>query len=69
MLVIVILLVVCLLAYLLIRSNADKLDTTESDGPNAAMGNVTESVLETETETVSAEETEADTETAETTQP
>lgn len=61
MLVIVLLLAVCILAYVLISKNADKLESTESDGPNAAIGNVTESVLETQTEEVSATETVTDT--------
>ena len=41
-----------------ISKNAGKLDSTENDGPNASMGNVTESVLETETETESVLATE-----------
>lgn len=53
MLVVVILLVICVVAYIFISKNAGKLDSTENDGPNASMGNVTESVLETETETES----------------
>ena len=53
MLVVVILLV----AYIFISKNAGKLDSTENDGPNASMGNVTESVLETETESVQTTET------------
>ena len=57
MLVVVILLVICVLAYVLISRNAGKLESTENDGPNASMENVTESVLETETESVSATET------------
>ena len=52
MLVVVILLVICVVAYIFISKNAGKLDSTENDGPNASMGNVTESVLETETESV-----------------
>ena len=48
---VVILLVICVVAYIFISKNAGKLDSTENDGPNASMGNVTESVLETETET------------------
>ncbi len=47
MLVVVILLVICVVAYIFISKNAGKLDSTENDGPNASMGNVTESVLET----------------------
>lgn len=46
MLVVVILLVICVVAYIFISKNAGKLDSTENDGPNASMGNVTESVLE-----------------------
>ena len=60
MLVVVILLVVCVFAYIFISKNAGKLDSTESDGPNASMGNVTESV--------SATENAADTEVTETTE-
>ena len=52
MLVVVILLVICVVAYIFISKNAGKLDSTENDGPNASMGNVTESVLETETERI-----------------
>ena len=52
MLVVVILLVICVVAYIFISKNAGKLDSTENDGPNASMGNVTESVLETETESL-----------------
>ena len=48
MLVVVILLVICVVAYIFISKNAGKLDSTENDGPNASMGNVTESVLETD---------------------
>ena len=44
--------------YIFISKNAGKLDSTENDGPNASMGNVTESVLETETETESVLATE-----------
>lgn len=44
MLVVVILLVICVVAYIFISKNAGKLDSTENDGPNASMGNVTESV-------------------------
>ena len=51
-------LVVVILAYIFISKNAGKLDSTENDGPNASMGNVTESVLETETETESVLATE-----------
>ena len=58
MLVVVILLVICVFAYIFISKNAGKLDSTENDGPNASMGNVTESVLETETETESVLATE-----------
>lgn len=58
MLVVVILLVICVVAYIFISKNAGKLDSTENDGPNASMGNVTESVLETETETESVLATE-----------
>lgn len=61
MLVVIILLIVCVVAYVLISHNAGKLESTESDGPNASMGNVTESVLETQTETESATETVTDT--------
>ena len=43
MLVVVILLVICVVAYIFISKNAGKLDSTENDGPNASMGNVTES--------------------------
>lgn len=57
MLVVVILLVICVVAYIFISKNAGKLDSTENDGPNASMGNVTESVLETETESVQTTET------------
>ena len=57
MLVVVILLI-CVVAYIFISKNAGKLDSTENDGPNASMGNVTESVLETETETESVLATE-----------
>lgn len=57
MLVVVILLVICVFAYIFISKNAGKPDSTENDGPNASMGNVTESVLETETESVLATET------------
>ena len=53
MLVVVILLVICVVAYIFISKNAGKLDSTENDGPN-----VTESVLETETETESVLATE-----------
>ena len=49
MLVVVILLVICVVAYIFISKNAGKLDS---------MGNVTESVLETETETESVLATE-----------
>ena len=52
------LLVICVVAYIFISKNAGKLDSTENDGPNASMGNVTESVLETETETESVLATE-----------
>lgn len=48
---------ICVVAYIFIQ-NAGKLDSTENDGPNASMGNVTESVLETETETESVLATE-----------
>ena len=58
MLVVVILLVSCVFAYIFFNKNAGKLDSTENDGPNASMGNVTESVLETETETESVLATE-----------
>ena len=58
MLVVVILLVICVVAYIFISNNAGELDSTENDGPNASMGNVTESVLETETETESVLATE-----------
>ena len=58
MLVVVILLVICVVAYIFISKNAGKLDSAENDGPNASMGNVTESVLETETETESVLATE-----------
>lgn len=58
MLVVVILLVLCVVAYIFISKNAGKPDSTENDGPNASMGNVTESVLETETETESVLATE-----------
>ena len=57
MLVVVILLVICVVTYIFISKNAGKLDSTENDGPNASMGNVTESVLETETESVQTTET------------
>ena len=57
-LLVVILLVICVVAYIFISKNAGKLDSTENDGPNASMGNVTESVLETETETESVLATE-----------
>ncbi len=57
MLVVVILLVICVVAYIFISKNAGKPDSAENDGPNASMGNVTESVLETETESVLATET------------
>lgn len=57
MLVVVILLVICVVAYIFISKNAGKPDSTENDGPNASMGNVTESVLETETESVQTTET------------
>ena len=60
MLVVVILLVICVVAYIFISKNAGKLDSTENDGPNASMGNVTESVLETETESVQTTETTED---------
>ena len=40
MLVVVILLVICVVAYIFISKNAGKLDSTENDGPNASMGNV-----------------------------
>ena len=56
MLVVVILLVICVVA-IFYQQNAGKLDSTENDGPNASMGNVTESVLETETESVQTTET------------
>ena len=49
---------ICVVAYIFISKNAGKLDSTENDGPNASMGNVTESVLETETETESVLATE-----------
>ena len=52
-----ILLVICVVAYIFISKNAGKLDSTENDEPNASMGNVTESVLETETESVPTTET------------
>ena len=39
MLVVVILLVICVVAYIFISKNAGKLDSTENDGPNASMGN------------------------------
>ena len=58
MLVVVILLVICVVAYIFISKNAGKPDSTKNDGPNASMGNVTESVLETETETESVLATE-----------
>lgn len=58
MLVVVILLVICVVAYIFISKNAGKPDSTENDEPNASMGNVTESVLETETETESVLATE-----------
>ena len=48
---------VVVIAYIFISKNAGKLDSTENDGPNASMGNVTESVLETETESVQTTET------------
>ena len=51
MLIIVILLVICIAAYVFISRNAGKLESTETGGPNSMMGNVTESVLEPETET------------------
>ena len=35
MLVVVILLVICVVAYIFISKNAGKLDSTENDGPNA----------------------------------
>lgn len=60
MLVVILLLVVCVVAYVLISHNAGKLESTESGGPNASMGNVTESVSETQTETESATETVTD---------
>ena len=56
--VVVILLVICVVAYIFISKNAGKLDSTENDGQNASMENVTESVLETETETESVLATE-----------
>lgn len=61
MLIIVILLAVCILAYIFISKNAGKLESTESGGPNSSIGNVTESVSETQTESVSATETVTDT--------
>ena len=48
MLVIVILLVICIAAYILISRNAVGLESTESGGPNAMLENVTESVAEHE---------------------
>lgn len=56
MLVVVILLVICVVAYIFISKNAGKLDSTEND-TKCIHGNVTESVLETETESVLATET------------
>ena len=47
-----------MLVVVIISKNAGKLDSTENDGPNASMRNVTESVLETETETESVLATE-----------
>lgn len=56
MLVVVILLVICVVAYIFISKNAGKL-IPQRMTPNASMGNVTESVLETETESVQTTET------------
>lgn len=60
MLVVIVLLIVCVVAYILISHNAGKLESTESGGPNASMGNVTESVSETQTKNQSATETVTD---------
>lgn len=57
MLVVVILLVICVVAYIFISKNAGKLIPQRMTSPNASMGNVTESVLETETESVQTTET------------